>query len=233
VLDILTDSAKIVSMPVAAAETASPTAPQAASASASEKVDRILDAAYACFLRTGFRKTTMDDIATAAGMSRPAVYQYVRNKHDAYRRLATRIFDGAMAQAHEAVAAGGTLAQRLDRVLAIRLVVAQRLLRDSPYAAELVGHGSRVAADLSQAFISDLTDLVTSTIVAAADEADLVLSPENAREIAELALALTRGLEVDLADPARPRERLRNGVALLVAGLAATATPARTPATAP
>jgi AcrR family transcriptional regulator len=196
------------------------------SVAAGLKVDQILDAAYACFLRTGFRKTTMDDIATAAGMSRPAVYQYVRNKQDAYRRLATRIFDGAMAQAREAAAAGGTLAQRLDRILAVRLVVAQRLLRDSPYAAELVGEGSRVAADLGQGFLSDLSDLLTSTIVDAADQADLVLSPENAREIAELALALTRGLEGDLADPARPRERLRNGVALLVAGLAATATPA-------
>jgi TetR/AcrR family transcriptional regulator len=196
------------------------------SVAAGLKVDQILDAAYACFLRTGFRKTTMDDIATAAGMSRPAVYQYVRNKQDAYRRLAARIFDGAMAQAREAAAAGGTLAQRLDRILAVRLVVAQRLLRDSPYAAELVGEGSRVAADLGQGFLSDLSDLLTSTIVDAADQADLVLSPENAREIAELALALTRGLEGDLADPARPRERLRNGVALLVAGLAATATPA-------
>jgi hypothetical protein len=144
-----------------------------------------------------------------------------------YRRLASRIFTGAMAQAHEAANAGGTLAQRLDRILAVRLVVAQRLLRDSPYAAELIGDTSRVAADLGRAFIDDLCNLLTFTIVAAADEAELVLGPENAREIAELALALTRGLEVDLSDPDRPRERLRNGVALLVAGLAAAATPAR------
>jgi AcrR family transcriptional regulator len=197
------------------------------SVAAADRVDRILDAAYACFVRTGIRKTTMDDIATAAGMSRPAVYQYVRNKQDAYRRLATRIFDGAMDQAREAAAADGTLAQRLDRILAVRLTVAQRLLRDSPYAAEFVGDGSRVAADLAQAFLSDLTDLLTSTIVTAAGEADLILGTENAREIAELVLALTRGLEVDVADAVRPRERLRNGVALLIAGLAATATPAR------
>jgi len=212
-LDILTDHAKIVSMSLTVGQQA--------------KLDRILDAAYACFVRTGIRKTTVDDIATVAGMSRPAVYQYVRNKEDAYRRLAARIFTGAMAQAHEAANAGGTLAQRLDRILAVRLVVAQRLLRDSPYAAELIGDTSRVAADLGRAFTDDLCNLLTFTIVAAADEAELVLGPENAREIAELALALTRGLEVDLSDPDRPRERLRNGVALLVAGLAAAATPAR------
>lgn len=185
------------------------------------KLDRVLDAAYGCFLRTGIRKTTMDDIATAAGMSRPAVYQYVRNKEDAFRKLAERIFDGALEQARLAADAGGTLAQRLDRILAVRLVVAQRILRESPHANELFGDGSRVAADLNRAFLVDLTDLVARTIVTAADEADLVLGPENAHEIAELAVALTRGLETDLSDPTRPRERLRNGIALLVAGLAA------------
>jgi TetR/AcrR family transcriptional regulator len=51
-------------------------------------VDQILDAAYECLNRHGVLKTTMDDIAKAAGMSRPAVYQYVRNKEDVFRRLA-------------------------------------------------------------------------------------------------------------------------------------------------
>jgi TetR/AcrR family transcriptional regulator len=101
------------------------------------------------------------------------------------------------------------------------------LLRESPYAAELIGDTSRVAADLGRAFVDDLCTLLTFTIMTAADEADLVLGADNAREIAELTLALTRGLEVDLSDPDRPRERLRNGIALLIAGLAAAATPAR------
>jgi TetR/AcrR family transcriptional regulator len=190
---------------------------------AAAKVDRILDSAYGCFVRHGIRKTTMDDIAAGAGMSRPAVYQYVRNKDDAFRRLATRIFDGALSQARAEAAAGGTLAQRLDRILAIRLVVTQRLRRDSPHAAELIGDTARVAADLDQAFRANLTDLIAATIVAATDRTDLVLSDATAREIAELTVALTRGLEADPAPEDRVRERLRNGTALLVAGLAAAA----------
>jgi TetR/AcrR family transcriptional regulator len=213
-LDNLTTHAIVVSMSVASRPSVA-------------KVDRVLDAAYVCFLRHGIRKTTMDDIAAAAGMSRPAVYQYVRNKEDAFRRVAGRIFDGALEKAREAAAGGGTLAQRLDRILAVRLTVVQRMRQDSRHGAELMGESSRVAAEVDRAFMADLTDLLTETIVTATDEAELVLSPDNAREIAELAVALTRGLEADLAEPSRPRERLRNGIALLVAGLAATASPAR------
>ncbi len=192
------------------------------------RVERILDAAYECFTRHGVRKTTMDDIAGAAGMSRPAVYQYVRNKEDAFRRLAARIFDDALARARDAAAANGTLAQGLDRILAVKLAVTQQLFHDSPHAKELLGETARVSADLDRAFMASLRDLLTTTITDAAGQADLALGDEHAREIAELALALTRGLEADLSDPDRVRERLRNGIALMVAGLAATASPART-----
>ena len=203
-----------------------------------DRVERILDAAYECLNRHGVRKTTMDDIAKAAGMSRPAVYQYVRNKEDVFRRLAGRIFDAGLERARAAAADGGTLAQRLDRILAVRLAMTQRLFRDSPHASELIGAGARISADLDRAFMGDLADLLTATITEAAAQADLSLRDTDAREITELVLALTRGLEVDLsgsaaligsasvADPDRPRERLRDGVALIVAGLAATAQPA-------
>ena len=192
-----------------------------------QRVNRILVAAYGCFASHGFRKTTMDDIATAAGMSRPAIYQYVRNKQDAFRRLATTILDEATRDAGEAAAAGGTLTQRLDRVLAVKLTTTARLLRDGPHTIDLI----RANADLERAFTTALVDLLTATIMTAATDADLRLGDGNAREVAELALALTRGLEADLPlsgdPPEKPFERLRNGVALLVAGLAAATNPVR------
>jgi AcrR family transcriptional regulator len=189
-----------------------------------ERVHRILAAGYECFARHGLRKTTMDDIAGAAGMSRPAVYQYVRNKQDVFRQLAGAILDTALEQADAAAAAGGTLTQRLDRVLAVKLDTTARLLGDGPHAIDVI----RTNTDLDRAFTAALLDLLTTTIRDAAAGVDLHLADDNAREVAELALALTRGLEVDLTGENRSRERLRNGVALLVAGLAAATRPART-----
>jgi AcrR family transcriptional regulator len=189
------------------------------------RLERILDATYACFLRHGVRKTTMEDIASAAGMSRPAVYQYVRSKEDAHRRLVGRLYGDALAQARSAAAAPGTLAQRLDRVLAVKLALTQRLSDDSHHVAELLGPATRIGADLDRDFLTDLIGVLTTVITDAAAEADLGLTAENAREIAELALALARGLEIAPGAPERRRDRLRDGVALLVAGVATATTP--------
>lgn len=178
-----------------------------------ERLEQILDAAYLCFTRHGVRRTTMDDIAREAGISRSAVYQYVRNKEDAYQRLAARLFDTALAQARQDAAQGSDLAGRLTAALAAKLGLTVRLWRDSPaHAAELIGDNARLYADLDAAYTAAMRDLLAGIIAAARPEAEAV-------ELAELLLALTRGLEADLTDPDLPERRLRHGVALLVAGL--------------
>ncbi len=178
-----------------------------------ERLTLILDAAYTCFTRHGVRRTTMDDIAREAGMSRPGVYQYVRNKEDAFRRLATRLLDGALAEAHEAITAEGTLCTRLTAALEVKLGLAVRLWRDSPaHAAELLGVDTRLSAEQVAAYNTGMRDLICAALSTGRPEAE-------ALEVAELLLAFTRGLEADLTDPGIPARRLRHGVALLITGL--------------
>lgn len=45
-----------------------------------ERQERILDAAEACFVRKGFERTTMQDIARTAEMSSPNIYRYFPSK---------------------------------------------------------------------------------------------------------------------------------------------------------
>jgi AcrR family transcriptional regulator len=178
-----------------------------------ERVEQILDAAYACFTRHGIKRTSMDDIAREVGMSRSAVYQYVRNKEDAYRRLAERLFDAALAQARQDAGSGRDLAERLTAVLMAKLDLTLRLWHDSPaHAAELLGVNARLSADLDAAYNDAMRELLVGIITADRHTTD-------AAEPAEVLLALTRGLEADLSDPDVPARRLRYGVALLVAGL--------------
>lgn len=74
---------------------------------AADRLDEVLDAAYTCLTRYGVRRTTVDDIAGVMGVSRSAVYQYVRGKDDAFRRLAERLHRQALARARRAAAAPG------------------------------------------------------------------------------------------------------------------------------
>jgi TetR/AcrR family transcriptional regulator len=187
-----------------------------------EPVERIIDAAYVCFTRHGVRRTTMDDIAAAAEMSRPAVYQYVRNKDDVFRRLATRLFDSSMAVVFTAARDDGPLAKRMHDMLSAKLELTLRLYQDSPHAAELLDTGARLSGDLVEQFTITIRDVLSSAISTAERRGEIALRGTDAAEIAEIGIALTYGLEADMADPDRSRHRLRLGIDLLVAGLAPT-----------
>ncbi|TGJ99458.1 TetR/AcrR family transcriptional regulator [Leptospira semungkisensis] len=47
----------------------------------------ILDAALYCFLQFGYSKTSMDDIAKKAGLSRPLLYLKFKNKEDLFESI--------------------------------------------------------------------------------------------------------------------------------------------------
>ena len=58
-----------------------------------ENEERILDAALEIFSRHGFRGATIDQIASAAGMSKPNLLYYFRRKQDMYEALIGRLLD--------------------------------------------------------------------------------------------------------------------------------------------
>src|SRR5260370_12368713 len=63
---------------------------QTAPTSTDDARERILAAAERCIERHGIRKTTMDDIASEVGLSRPNVYRYFADRDDLLIELITR-----------------------------------------------------------------------------------------------------------------------------------------------
>lgn len=175
----------------------------------------VLSAAYSCFTRYGVRRTTMDDIAQAAGMSRPAVYQHVRNKEDAFHQLVAAMLTSTVQEAGAAATSVDALEDKLSAVLLTKLALVQRVWRDAPaHAAELLAVDARMSADLLADYDREMLALLRGL---AADR----LGPALADELSHLLLALTRGLEADLPTAAA---RVRVGVDLLVAGATASTT---------
>ncbi|MGW8885981.1 TetR/AcrR family transcriptional regulator [Streptomyces sp. NPDC055749] len=190
-----------------------------------EKVTAILAAAYTCFTRHGVRRTTMDDIAREAGMSRPAVYHYVHNKEDAFRRLVERLLADTLETARTAARHATPLGGRLSAALGCKLGLVSKVWADSPaHAPELLGPDTRLSADMIRTFDGGMLDLLAGEIAAEHPGVD-------AREVAEILLALTRGLEADLADTAVSAGRLDRAIQLVVAGLNAAGTSPETPRT--
>ena len=67
-------------------------APAARSTARRELVEReILDQAFALFATKGYARTTLQDIATATGLTRPALYHYISNKEELIEKLVAEI----------------------------------------------------------------------------------------------------------------------------------------------
>jgi TetR/AcrR family transcriptional regulator len=82
-----------------------------------EKRRVIHDAAIDRFSVNGFAATSMADIADAAGMSRPALYQYFRNKEDIFASAFIHLFDVQVERALAGLDEPGTTAEQLDAFL--------------------------------------------------------------------------------------------------------------------
>lgn len=70
-----------------------------------ERKKDILDAALYCFLNFGYSKTSMDDVAKKAGISRPLIYLKFKNKEDLLLGLFDHLMEGPLVEA-EAIAKG-------------------------------------------------------------------------------------------------------------------------------
>jgi TetR/AcrR family transcriptional regulator len=76
-----------------AAKAAPPKRPRAQTRIQREKQETILEAALDVFSREGFRGATIDQIAEAAGMSKPNLLYYFPRKEEIYTRLMTEMLD--------------------------------------------------------------------------------------------------------------------------------------------
>ncbi|GIU90815.1 MAG: TetR family transcriptional regulator [Acidimicrobiia bacterium] len=81
--------------------------------------DRVLDAALACVARVGVAKTTLDDVARAAGCSRATVYRYFPGKQPLLAAAVAREADRLAARVVAAAAAEATLAGATVAVLQV------------------------------------------------------------------------------------------------------------------
>jgi AcrR family transcriptional regulator len=103
-----------------------------------EKKSRILAAARSVFLRYGFRRVNMNDIAEAAGLSRPALYVLFRNKEEIFIAAYLRWVEETIGQVEAAMAQAASPKDKLARAFEIWAVGPFEMTMASRDAEELV-----------------------------------------------------------------------------------------------
>ncbi|WP_437875324.1 TetR/AcrR family transcriptional regulator [Sorangium sp. So ce513] len=100
---------------------------------------KMMDAALTVFLRFGFRKASMDEVARAANVSRQGLYLHFATKEELFRASVAYFFDATLADAEAALADA-------ERSLEERLVAAF-----DTWVGRFVGALGSDAADLAAA----------------------------------------------------------------------------------
>ncbi|MDF1599518.1 TetR/AcrR family transcriptional regulator [Mesorhizobium sp. YIM 152430] len=177
-----------------------------------ERRARILDGAMGCFLAYGYQRTTMDDIAKAAEISRPALYLQFRNKTDIYRALATTFMQYAVSNAETVFAGPGDLERKLTRALNCVMDLVGEV-EASPHGAEILDMKTSLAAEIVATGRGRMIELVETAIAASGP------TPLPPRLYADMLLDALDGMKLRMP-PAGEQMRLKDGyIAVLLAAM--------------
>jgi len=134
------------------------------SAAAHRKEEKVLSAAEGCFVRYGFRKTTMGDIALAAQVSRPALYLVYSSKEDVFRAVVARLFATMLTELGEGIDVRGEPIEQLQFAFEVWCVRPFEIVQNAPDAADLLENSRQLSADAWNKAEADFETIVTDIL---------------------------------------------------------------------
>lgn len=130
-----------------------------------DRRSRILDGARAAFLRFGFERASMADIAAGAGVSRTALYHYFPGKEEVLRAVVDELNAKSLNEAAEALDKSQALDAALTGLLEAKFVRTLAVITESPHGLELVDATHRLTGPVTRAADDAFHALVVKALV--------------------------------------------------------------------
>ncbi len=151
--------------------------------------DRILDAAMRVFRRHGFRRSSIEQTAEAAGLTRQALYHHFSSKEALFRAVLERLYENALAAeivaAETAEQAGSSFGDIIVAEVGARLRELLSSLDGSPHIEELFSEHLLQARDLYQTYATRYAEQIAATIARVCRKQKVALNKGvSARELA-------------------------------------------------
>lgn len=125
----------------------------------------IADIAMQEFAKYGFRKTTMQDVADAAGVSRQTLYNYVATKDELLKLVARHYFADAIHQCETELAQAKNLSDAFDSLINNFVCAPWHMIKSIPEAEEFEATSNDIIGDEIQKANSQKAALVEKTII--------------------------------------------------------------------
>ena len=179
----------------------------------------ILMAATAIFLRYGFKKTSMDDVAQAAGVSRQGLYLYFDTK-DLLFREALQYLVSHMISTARSVAEDGNLSLR-DRLLGVfEAVHGSAFQSASPeHAFELLQSAQSADGALLVQLDRDLMGIVAALLAEAGAADRWEEAGVTVAELSEQLLMSAKGIKASVNTLTAYRERMLIAIRIVTRSL--------------
>lgn len=158
--------------------------------------DRILEAAMIVFRQHGFRRSSIEQTAETAGLTRQALYHHFKSKEALFQAVIVGVYDNAMtagrAAAEGAEQAGGSLADIIAALVGARLKQFIASFDGSRYIDELFSEHLVQARDLYYRYGALFAAQTAATIEDICRKKKLTLASDMT------ASALTRYIELSI-----------------------------------
>jgi AcrR family transcriptional regulator len=185
---------------------------------ADPKRARILEGAMKTFLAYGFGRTTMDDIARASDVSRPALYLQFKNKTDIYQAIAAALMERSSGVAAAILQRDEPFAERILDALDGAIIGMMRHIEESPHGAEILDMKNSLAGEVLEAWRSAMGSHIAEAIDREANRlgTDLPARGLSAAALADFLLDAFDGMKMRKPDCVPQRESLKPLIATLV-----------------
>lgn len=154
----------------------------------------ILEAALKCFLQFGYAKTSMDDIAKEAGLSRPLIYLKFKNKEDLYTEVFKYLIKGRVQAARKILKYKLSKKDKLIYFYEIFLLEPWEQIIGKPMSADFRINCQTLVPKLVEKYKRQRLKCIQSILI---DE-----------KISEIFMLAAEGLKADLPDTKILRNRL-------------------------
>lgn len=181
------------------------------------KEEHVLNAAREVFMRYGFKRATMSDLANAAQMSRPALYLIFSSKEEVFRALITQIFTELLREVREEVSKHDEVADQLTGAFEVWCVRPFEMIQVSPDARDILESGYAFATEITVQAFADfetiLSDVLRPLVGAQADP------PLSAEQLAHILTTASQGFKESASSAVQLRQLIKGLITIVLAGL--------------